>query len=193
MTQKIIIGLVGPMVAGKGTIAAYLQKHYDAAVFGFSSPLRDILLRLHLPLTRENMAGLSSVLRARFGENLIADAIAGDIAVFPKKIIVLDGIRRLADINAMKDQANFYLVKVETGQRLRYERLLKRTQNADDGTKTFESFQTDEQAEADRQIPEVMKFAKYAINNDGTMEELYDKTDELMEKILKQQADEIDN
>jgi len=45
--EKIIIGLVGQMASGKGTIAEYLRDKHGADFFTFSTVLRDVLNRLH--------------------------------------------------------------------------------------------------------------------------------------------------
>jgi predicted Zn-dependent peptidase len=50
---------------------------------------------------------------------------------------------------------------------------------------TYEDFLKDENAEADRQIPEVIKTADFLIENNGTLEELHRQTDKIIEKINK--------
>ena len=57
-----------------------------------------------------------------------------------------------------------------------------RNENKGDAEKTYEQFIEDHNAEADRQIPEVMKTAKFAIDNSGTLDELFRQVDEILEK-----------
>lgn len=180
---KLIIGLVGKIASGKGTIASYLTQKYQAEVFGFSTPLRDVLKRLYQEASRPNMANLSSSLRELFGQDLLSRTITQDLQQAKSDIAVLDGIRRLPDIEGAKKLPNFKLVQVVTEEKHRYERLIKRHQNPDDATKTFEDFLADEQKEADRGIPEIMTLAEYTINNDGDLESLHQRVDELLEKL----------
>ncbi len=180
---KLIIGLTGQLAAGKGAAAAYLEKKYQAQTFGFSTPLRDILKRLYLEEARANLANLSRILREQFGSDLISRVITEDIKHSSAEIVVLDGIRRLPDIALAKDLPGFNLVRVETDEQTRYQRLLGRSQNADDQQKTFAQFQADHQAEADRQIPQVMAMAQYTLTNNGTMEQLYQQIDDLITKL----------
>jgi len=49
--------------------------------------------------------------------------------------------------------------------------------------KQFEYFCQKEVAEAEAQIPEVMSQAKFTIDNNGTVEELYKKIDEVVNSI----------
>lgn len=182
--SKLIIGLVGKIAAGKGTVAAYLSEKYQAEVFGFSTPLRDILKRLYVETSRPNMANLSSVLRELFGQDLLSKTITQDLQQAKSEIAVLDGIRRLPDIEQAKTLPNFKLVQVVTDEKNRYERLVKRNQNSDDATKTFSDFLADEQKEADRQIPEIMALANYTINNNDSLEDLHKQIDELIAKLI---------
>jgi dephospho-CoA kinase len=182
---KLIIGLTGEMAAGKGTIAAYLETNYGAETFGFSAPLRDIVRRLYIEEVRPNLAALSNILRTQFGSDLISRVITEDLKRSKADIVVLDGIRRMPDIELASKLPEFVLISVETDQKIRYERLINRRQNQDDQHKTFEQFLADHQAEADKFIPDVMAKAKYVINNDGDFDKLYEQVDKLISGLSK--------
>jgi len=179
MENKIIIGLVGQIASGKGTVAEYLEKNHKAATFRFSTILRDVLNRLHVEISRENLQDLSTILRQRFGEDLLAKVMAGDVENNDNKIVVVDGIRRMADIKYLKELENFKLLSVVADPKIRYERLLTRSENSGDNQKTFEEFLADQQKEADAEIPKVMENANVVISNDGNFENLYQQIDKL--------------
>lgn len=183
MENKIIIGLVGSLASGKETTKKYLAEKYNAKDCRFSSILRDVLERVALPNSRDNLQKLSTVLRASFGENLLAKAIAMDASKLEAQIVVIDGVRRFTDIEHLNELPNFILVKIDADPKIRYERMKLRNENAGDDVKTFEEFMSDHDKEADRQIPEVMKTAQYSIDNSGTLEDLYRQIDELLEKL----------
>ena len=180
---KIILGLVGSLASGKETTKKYVVNKYNAKDCRFSTILRDILSRVDLPNSRENLQRLSTVLRANFGEDLLAKAIAMDAEKLNANVVVIDGVRRFTDIEHLKDLPNFVLVKIDADPKIRYERLKTRNENAGDGQKTFEEFLKDQEAEADKQIPEVMKGAKYSIDNSGNFENLYKQIDEILTKL----------
>ncbi|MEI6378774.1 MAG: AAA family ATPase [Candidatus Falkowbacteria bacterium] len=184
---RIIIGLTGPMVTGKGTVAEYLRENYQASVYGFSGPLRDVLKRLHLSIVRENMAKLSEALRSTFHQHLISATIVHDIGEDDAEVIVLDGIRRPSDLEQARALEGFVLIAVHAEQQTRHQRLLKRSQNLDDQSKTLEAFQADEQAEADREIPVVMAQAQHIIDNNHDIETLYRQVDALMQRLRNQE------
>ncbi len=183
--NKIILGFVGPIAAGKGTSCAYLKDKHDAQIFRFSTILRDVLDRFYLPQSRENLQNVSTVLRQVFGEDLLAQTIATDVKKSTASIIALDGVRRLADIKYLKDDPNFHLVEITADQKIRYERLLKRTENSDDQAKSFEEFQKDEQQETEIQINEVAKNAEFHINNNSSFDDLYRLIDNIINQTSK--------
>ena len=181
--SKIIIGLVGSLASGKETTKKYLAEKYNAKDCRFSSILRDVLTRVDVSNSRENLQKLSTVLRANFGENLLAKAIAMDASKLEADVVVIDGVRRFTDIEHLNELPNFILVKIDADPKIRYERMKLRNENAGDDKKTLEQFLEDHNAEADKQIPEVMKTAKYSIDNGGTLEDLYKQIDEIIKKV----------
>lgn len=171
--KKIILGLVGDLAAGKGTIAKYLQEKNGASTYKFSTMLRDMLDRIYVEKTRENLQSISTFLRENYGQDLMSKVIAKDVANDTGNIIVVDGIRRPTDISYLKELEGFRLIYITADQKTRWERLVKREENPGDDKKTFEEFCRDEQAEPERLIQELGKEAEVRIDNDGSVEELY--------------------
>jgi dephospho-CoA kinase len=184
--DKLIIGLIGQMASGKGTVAEFLKEKYQADFFTFSTPLRDTLKRLHQEISRENMQNISAVLRQLFGQDLLAKIIAKDVEASQSRITVVDGIRRFTDIEFFKDLPNFILVAIIADDKIRYERLIARAQNQGDKQKTFEEFLADHQKEAELEIPKVMNEAKENINNNGDLTDLHEQIDKIISKYSNQ-------
>jgi dephospho-CoA kinase len=182
---KIIIGLVGTLASGKGAVKKRLVEKYKAEDCRFSTILRDVLKRIDVSTTRENLQNVSTVLRQLFGEDLLAKAIAKDASTLNADIVVIDGIRRISDIGHLLSLDNFILVSVDASPEIRYKRLVERNENAGDDKKTYDEFQADQNVEADRMIPEVMKIAKEKINNGGSLEDLYKQIDDIVLKYNK--------
>lgn len=182
--SKIIFGLVGQLASGKEETKKYLVNNYKAQDCRFSTSLRDVLNRVAIPVTRENLQKISTILRANFGEDLLAKAIANDASKLDADVVVIDGVRRPTDIEHLNKLPNFYLVKIEADPKIRYERNLSRNENEGDDKKTFEEFINDHNSEADSLIPIVMEQAKYSIDNNGTFEDLYKQIDDMVEKLI---------
>jgi dephospho-CoA kinase len=182
--SELIIGLTGSIASGKGTVKKYIVEKYGAKDCRFSTILRDVLDRINIPTSRDNLINVSTVLRQTFGEDLLAKAIAKDAASLEAKIVIIDGIRRMTDIGHLMNLDHFILVSVDADAKIRYERLVLRNENEGDGKKTFEDFLNDHKRETEITIPEVMSFAKEKINNDGTLDDLFAQIDKLIGKYL---------
>jgi len=180
---KIILGFVGEIASGKGTATEYLKKKYSAPVYRFSTMLRDVLQRLHLEINRDNLQEISKLLRAKFGQDLMAKVVAKDVEKDSAPAIAIDGVRRIADIKYLKELPGFHLVYLTADEKIRYDRLVKRGENTDDKEKTFAQFQKDQQAEAEQEILATAKTAEFTINNNGTIEKLYQQIDDIIKKI----------
>ena len=178
--QKRILGLAGEISSGKGTITKYLTDKYGASSCRFSTILRDILDRLHMEHSRENMQKLSTMLRQNFGEDIFAKVIAEDIKKDKSKIIIIDGVRRLDDIKYLRQLPEFKLVFVKADMKKRYERIIQRGENPDDKNKTFEEFKKDHQRETETQIKNLKNYADILIDNNGSLEELHKQVDRII-------------
>lgn len=183
--MKLIVGLTGEKAGGKGTIAAYLKERYGATAYRFSDPLTATLKLLNLPVTRQNQIGLSIILRREFGEDVLAKALTKMAAENPSELVVVDGIRRMADIAALKTLPRFHYWYVTADVRTRFERSRARGEKEGDRDMPFEKFAAEEQAETEVSIKETAAGACDRIDNDGTIDELHAKVDGLMKELWK--------
>ena len=179
MAKKIIV-FVGLLSSGKGTAAKYLVEKHGAKAFRFSTIMRGVLDRLYLEQSRENMSNISTVLRQTFGEDLFAKVMAADVRKTEENIVVVDGARRLADIEHLKKIEGFRLISIEADPKIRYQRLIQRGENPDDKNKTWEQFLQDHELETEASIPALMKLADVVVDNNGSAEEFYKQLDKLV-------------
>ncbi len=184
-TKKIILGFVGLPASGKGTVAQYYQKKYGASTYRFSTMLFDLIQRIHLETNRDNLIKMSEAIRSTFGEDTMTKVMAKDAENDKHNLIVIEGIRRMADIDYLSRLPNFILIEIFAEPRTRYERVIKRSEKADDKTKTFEQFMEDHKRSTEMSIPEVAQHATEHINNNETIENLYQQLDELIKKYQK--------
>lgn len=183
--SKIIVGFTGPIASGKDASKKYLEEKYQGKSFRFSTVMREILSRLSLEINRRNLSDISRCLRETFGEDLFAKTMAKDVMADPTNVIIVDGIRRLADIAYLKDVPGFSLISIDADPKIRHARLINRGENADDSQKTFEQFLADHQLETELSIPAVMAEANFQINNDGDFDDLHRQIDEIINTIRK--------
>jgi|SRR3989338_3312611 len=182
--QKIILGLTGKIACGKGTFADYLIEKYKAKKFGFSDPLKETLSLYDIELSRGNLQKLSTILRQSFSEDILAKALMKRALTAKENIVIIDGVRRFTDIENFTKLDNFLLVYIDTEEKIRYERYIKRKQSPGDEKMLLEEFQKKDNAESENQIEGLKKFTKHIISNNGSVAELLQKTDEII-KLLK--------
>lgn len=177
---NIVLGLAGEMASGKGTMAEYVKKTYHAESFRFSTIFRDVLDRLYIAQTRENLQKLSTTLRSSFGDDLLASVITEDVKKSIADIVIIDGVRREEDIIFLKKIPSFQLVYIDADMRTRYNRIILRNENIDDHNKTFEKFVEQNKNEAESHILSLKSCADIIIDNSGTVEQLYEKIDKII-------------
>jgi len=184
--DKIVIGFVGLLASGKGTSAKYLEEKYSAGTYRFSTMLRDLCDRIYIDKSRDNLIKMSEIIRETFGENTMARVMARDASEADNNIVIVDGIRRMADIEYLSRLPNFVLAEIFAEPKTRYERLIKRGENPDDNTKTYEQFLEDHKRSTEMSIPEVASHATEKIDNNGDLENLYSQLDDLINKYSNQ-------
>jgi dephospho-CoA kinase len=178
---KMVLGLAGEMASGKGTVAKYIHEKCHTSSHRFSTMLRDVLDRLHLEQSRDNLQMLSTMIRETYGQDTLARVMAEDVKKDDADIVVVDGVRRLDDIVYLKKLPEFKLVYIDTGLRTRYERITQRTENIDDQGKSFEEFVEESKNESEQQIAGLKEHADIVIDNSGSIEDLHRQINEVVE------------
>ena len=177
--MKKIIGLIGPISSGKSIISDYLIKKKNASYYRFSDVLADVLKRLHLEVTRENLQSLGAALRVPFGESILADALEKDVCADENEIIIIDGIRYSDEADMIKKMGGT-TVYVTADERTRYERVKARGTRGEKEL-TYEQFQANEMKETEKNIKAVGEKADYIIENNSTLDELMSKINEIVD------------
>lgn len=178
--SKTILGFTGLIACGKDTASNYFAKKYNAEQVKFSASMKDIMERVYISPIRKNYQLISRVLRETFGQDLFSKVVANDVKNSKADLVIVDGVRRIPDIEHLKNIKGFKLVAVEVDAKTRFERIKQRNEKPGDQTKTWEEFQKEDVAETEITIPELMKQADATIDNNGTLEEFYKQLDKLV-------------
>jgi dephospho-CoA kinase len=180
---KIIIGLVGEAAAGKGTVAQYLVEKYSAKTLAFSTPMKECLTRLRVPLSREHIAAFSEFTRKAYGEDLYARVVAEDAKALPDAMVVVDGIRRPTDYQNLKELDGFHLIYVTAPVELRWARARGRGEKAGESHMSLADFKAEERLPTEREIKKIGASAEFAVDNSGKFDELYTSIVSIIEYI----------
>ncbi|HSH31675.1 MAG TPA: hypothetical protein VK963_03365 [Candidatus Saccharimonadales bacterium] len=176
----MIIGVCGTFAAGKDAVAEYL------ATKGFLHVSTGDLLRAYIQkhqlgsLERDNLRIVANKIRAEKGGGYFAELALGRT----RQPLVVSGIRTVGEVAALR-QAGGHLIAVDAPINRRYQWAKGRGRL--DHVTSVDDFKRQELAEeghspTDSQITIVISMANFNIANDGTLEQLHAKIDEVLER-----------
>lgn len=176
-TEARLIGLTGTNGSGKGEVAAYLQKK-GYAYFSLSDVIRDALRKDGKEDTRDNLIEKGNELRKNYGPDILARMAMERV----KGKAVIDSIRNPSEIEYLRKEKEFILLAIDAPVELRYERVKRRGRQ--ESVSTLEEFAKKEKeemtdSEKGQQLHSCMKMADIIIMNDGTLEDLHLKLEEI--------------
>ena len=183
----MIIGLTGRNAAGKGEVASYL-KSKGFIYYSLSDVIREEATKRGLEHSRENLINLGNELRANFKPNYLAKQINKKIKQSKKKFteknfFVIDSIRNPFEVKELMKNKDFVLAGITAPIETRFKRLLERNRLGD--AKTLDEFKKQEEREnlksdTNQQLDKTFGMAEQVIVNDGSLEELHKKIDNLL-------------
>lgn len=179
-----IIGVTGPIGAGKDEVSGYLKKRYDFYEIVVGDLLREMANKKGIETKRENLEKIQSYYRERYGEEYFAKKVIQKIKDLDADDIVVNGIRRPEDFVPLKEKFgdNFKLLLVQAKPKIRFKRLKKRGRPGDPDT--FEEFKEQDRNETEKfDMKKTFKKAGYTINNNGRLKELHRKVDGFVKQI----------
>ncbi len=178
----MLIGVTGTMASGKDTTSAYLQEK-GFFHFSLSDAIRAECDKRGLPKDRDTLRNLGNELREKQGADILAKMAIETLAAQGAKNAVITSIRNPEEIKLLKKQGNFIFLAVNAPVELRYERAKSRHRESD--FIDFETFKNQEEAEmaggpGKQNLAEVIKMADHILINDGTVEDLRKKINNII-------------
>lgn len=137
-----------------------------------------------MDVTRANMQQLSGILRSAYGQSILSEVAKKAIDASSRRVVVIDGARRISDLEGIDSDPDFRLLYIDADVRVRYDRIVRRAQNRGDNEKTFEDFCREEQGEAESSIKSLKKHAHTVIDNDSGEAEFYAAIDAFVAEHL---------
>ncbi|HWB61886.1 MAG TPA: AAA family ATPase [Chitinophagales bacterium] len=182
-----IIGITGTLGAGKGTIVDYLTQHHHFKHFSVREYLSRIIKAHGQQVNRDTLVATANELRAQNTPSFIAEELYREASESGEDCII-ESIRTVGEITALRAKGKFYLFAVDAGQKLRYQRIVERASETD--RISFETFVENEAREMNSTDPNkqnlgaCMNLADYKFVNNGSFDELYRQIDEVLKQII---------
>jgi dephospho-CoA kinase len=181
----IVIGAVGRIGSGKDTVVRYISKKCSIPIVSIGDIAREMAEKEGLPATRENLQVLTEKCYERFGRTYFIEETMRRMRRANRDRVLITGIRAPTDVTTLKERFrdDFVLICVVADRRRRFRRLLSRGEPRD--PKTWQEFLEQDRAEERIfQLSVTCKLADYRIENDGTMGELFQRADVVIEERL---------
>lgn len=180
-----IIGLVGETGSGKDAFCQYVKKVFKEPVFcfRFSDPLTQVLKIFFDEIKKEDQQWLGIVLRQRFGDDILANALLKKIKGLKKGLIIFNGIRYWEELELLK-KLRGKLIYITAEPKIRWQRVRKRGEKKDDFA-SFEKFLEKEKAKTELLIPKIAQKADFKIENNGSKKDFYQKLKEVLKYEIK--------
>ncbi len=173
----MIIGLTGLAGSGKDTVARYLQERHGYKMLVFSDILVEEAKTRGMEPTKMNLSILGDELRVAMGNAALAKKLLEKID--PEENYVISGFRSPEEVYAIQNEViDFCLILVDADKATRFKR-----RRPEDPQTENEFFERDERDIENKGTGKVIEMADFTIANDGSVDELYKKVDELLVKI----------
>lgn len=199
--MTLVIGLTGEKGSGKQTFTDFLIQIATSATpprndkenitikqVRFSDILAETLELWDIPATRANFQKMAIVMNEGFGLGTLTHAVYTRISHSKANIIILDGIRWETDPEMLRKFPNNLLVYITADASIRYERLKKRGDKANEKNASFEQFMAEETAKTEIFIPKIGASADIKIENNRSLEEFRIKIEDLYNQKIKSQT-----
>lgn len=169
MTHKLpeIIGIVGPIRAGKTTAANHLVEHYGYVQASNSEILKRILIEMGIAPHRANLALVGDALFKVLGNDLIAKYRLENIHLGR---IIVDGIRYSDELTRYSASPTFKLLGVTADSEVRFERTLQSADKIKDPNISRIEFDQLAKARSEISVPELLLKADATIHNTGSVD-----------------------
>jgi dephospho-CoA kinase len=180
----MLIGITGTIGAGKGAVVEYLVQQKKFTHISARSIWTLELEARKLPVNRDTMTVLANQLRAEHGADYFVRRALEEVS--GSQDTVIESVRTVAELELLHTQGATILA-VDAPEQLRYLRVHGRGSALDDIT--FEDFVRQEKTEmsnidpAKQNLAKVMEMADYTVINQGTLEELGARVEEILKKI----------
>ncbi len=180
---KLIVCLTGMPGSGKSTIVSAL-KSKGIETLNLGDGVRAEAKRRNLEPSGENLGKIMLQLREKNGPGAIANLLTDQIQNSKSNIIIVDGVRSIAEIEVLKNVGSVKLLSIEAAAETRFKFLKARGRSDDPETK--EKFAERDNREISVGIDKSISIADETIsNNDLTLDELT----ELAHTVIKKWID----
>lgn len=186
--MQIVIGLVGPIASGKGTISEYL-KSQGFKYFSLSDVVREETQARGLEMTRKNLQDVGNDLRENFGGAVLVNRLEERIQ--KEDFVVIDGIRNPEEIFAIKENFKGKIVNISAYKNRRIERYLERAKVRGEDDASVSGFKRIDERDLGKgedthgqQVQACIDLADFTLKNNETIKEFHQNCRDMLDNFF---------
>lgn len=180
----MLIGLTGRNASGKSTLVEWFSEKKGMNSYSCSDSIRAWLRDQNKEITRDALIEGGRELRRQGGGGILAEML---IEILDGKDAVIDSIRTPAEVSVLRSRGDFFLIEVKASEEIRWSRLQDRARPGDPTEKNIfleqENKEIKAKDSAGQDLDATAEMSDFQIFNDGSVENLYTKLDDLWEKL----------
>ncbi len=183
-----VIGVTGPLGSGKTTVAKLLEAKNFVRV-SLTDELREEVRKRALPETREVFIDTANALRKEFGKDILAKKASESLEALRRTRktdkFIIDGLKNPGEVKYFKEKYDMFLIGVVAEEKIRVKRILSRSSILDSRAsknvlqKNLKRDLGIGEKDFGNNIRGTLDLADIRIKNDGSLEELEKKINEL--------------
>ncbi|MEM2707696.1 MAG: nucleoside monophosphate kinase [Candidatus Pacearchaeota archaeon] len=182
--KKLVIGIIGTIGSGKGTLAKFLVDNYNFRSIVMGNLVRAEARKRKIKATRETLHNLQAKLRKK-NKYYFINKVIDKIEKSKYGRWVVDGLRNPEDALMLKKKFNAKIIFVDAPIILRWKRTIKRGRSYEKNL-SFEEFLKKEKEEKKIfRFNITKKYADYKIFNDKSKREFYKKIKKIINLSLR--------
>jgi len=178
-----VIGVVGLNGSGKDEVLKYLNQKYNVPFISVGDLVREIASKEGLDLTRENLDKITRRYFDKFGQGYFLKQVIERIRQNQWQICGISGVRSPQDVSIIREafKTDFILIEVYISDpKVRFARITARGSQRDQ--LSYEQFlRQDEASQELFKIRDTLKLADVAIPNNGTLADLHDRIEQVVQ------------
>ncbi len=177
------MGLTGRNASGKSTLVSWFSNRGLRSV-SCSDSIRAWLSEQGIESTREALIEGGRELRRRGGGGVLAEML---LEILDGEDAVVDSIRTPAEVEALRNRGDFFLIEVRADSESRWKRMVDRGRSGDPSEKEVflaqEAAEAKSDDEAGQALDATASLADITVINDGTIADLEVKLEEIWSEL----------
>jgi len=121
----LIIGITGTNASGKGTVVEILKKDFGFEHLSVREYIAKEIKRKNQKVTRETLIETANEIRKDHSPGYIVEQLYKEAEKLHKPVVI-ESIRTVGEVKALRKKQNFLLIAVDANRETRYKRSLKR-------------------------------------------------------------------